>query len=398
MSLTARDPLGRWCGWVLLGGLALSPLMAWLGPQGFAPLVAIMGLLSLPAIRLSDEDRPTLMVLLLALVWAAMSTTWSPFVPKSADRSMALKLALMLPLYFAAICGARRASPDLRLRAQAVLGWGLAGLGALLLIESATGGAIYRAIHVAAYEPIRVDLAQKNIAQTTFVLAVMWPVAAIGRLRRPLDVLPLGLAAGGALVGAWRFAADAPVLAVPLAALAAFVVWRCPKVAPRLAAAKVALVFLLTPLVLWVVRAWPGHEPLVRAMPLSWSMRVGYWSHALDWIADHPIRGWGLDASRAMGPAIQLHPHNGPLQVWLELGLVGAVCGAAVWGLSLLRLSSPIRSLAAAGAMGSASAYLLFALINFGVWQEWWLALAAMIPLVAGAFDRTDISAEPLST
>jgi O-antigen ligase len=390
--MTQTDRLGAWCGWVLLGGLALTPLMAWLGPQGLWLPPALIGLLCLPALRLTREDRPVLAVLILALAWAVVSTTWSPFTPKTLDRSTALKIAVMLLLFWSAICAARRADPRLAALAGTVLAWGLAVLGALLLIESATGGVIYRALHVALYQPIRIDLAQKNIAQTTFALAVLWPVAMIGRLRRPLDAVLLSVAALGCAVAARRFDADAPVIAVPLAALAAFAVWRCPKLIPRIFAAKAAALILLMPGVLWLLRAWPGHQPVVDAMPLSWSMRVGYWSNALDRIALHPWRGWGLDASRTMAPAIQLHPHNGALQFWLELGVVGALAAAAVWGLSLLRLSAPTRSLAAAGAAGSAAAYLVFALLNFGVWQEWWLGLAAMIAVLTALSRTTALS------
>lgn len=389
----ASDRLGAWCGWVLVGGLALTPLMAWLGPQGFAALVALMGLLSLPALRLAEEDRPVLVALSIALLWAAVTTVWSPFTPKTADRSVALKLALMLPLFWSAICGARRADARLKAVASKVLAWGLALLGLILLVEAATGGEIYRRLHVAFYEPIRPDLAQKNIAQTTFVLAVLGPVALISRLsRRPLDIALLAATTLGTVLAAHQFAADAPVIAAPLSALTALAVWRCPAQVPRIFAAKAAALFLLMPGALWAVRAWKGHDALVEVLPLSWGMRVSYWSHALDWIADKPIRGWGLDASRTMGPGIQLHPHNGPLQVWLELGVLGAVLAAAVWALSLLRLSSATRSLVAAGMAASATAYLLFALVNFGIWQEWWLALAAMVPLIGAASRKTTLS------
>jgi O-antigen ligase len=82
------------------------------------------------------------------------------------------------------------------------------------------------------------------------------------------------------------------------------------------------------------------------------------------------------------GPGIVLHPHNGPLQIWLELGAVGAVAAAAFWGLALARLSRPAPSLAAAATAACAAVYLLSS-VNFGVWQEWWLALGALIAVFA---------------
>ena len=70
--------MGAWCGWVLVGVAALTPLFAWLGPLGFAPLLAVAGLFSLPAARIRREDTPLLIVLLLLVAWAAVSTFWSP--------------------------------------------------------------------------------------------------------------------------------------------------------------------------------------------------------------------------------------------------------------------------------------------------------------------------------
>jgi O-antigen ligase len=84
------------------------------------------------------------------------------------------------------------------------------------------------------------------------------------------------------------------------------------------------------------------------------------------------------------GPGIVLHPHDDALQLWLELGLVGVLLAAGVWWSAVSRLARPVRDLGAATVVASAGVYLLFGALNFGVWQEWWLALAALIAVVAG--------------
>ncbi|RAK52381.1 O-antigen ligase family protein [Phenylobacterium deserti] len=380
----ARDRLGAWCGWVMVGVAVLTPLFAWLGPLGFAPLMALAGLLCLPALRLSDEDRPALIVLLGALIWAAVSTTWSPYQPKHPQDGQAVKLAAELPLYFSAICGARRASPHLQRLALSVLAWGLVALGVLLAVESLTGGRIFYALHTRFYQPIRIDLAQVKIAQTSFVLALLWPVAVLGRVRSWRDAWLIAPIAAGTIMAGLAFKGDAPVIAVLLAALVALLASRWPRGLPIAAAMSVAALFLAMPLIVWSVRELADYTAIEEAVPLSWSWRMGYWSHAIDWILDAPARGWGLDSSRAMGPGIQLHPHNGPLQVWLELGLIGAVAAAAFWSLCLVRLSRPSPSLPAAATLASVAVYLLFACLNFGVWQEWWMGLGALIIALSG--------------
>ncbi len=67
----------------------------------------------------------------------------------------------------------------------------------------------------------------------------------------------------------------------------------------------------------------------------------------------------------------------------MELGAIGAIAVASFWGVALSRLSRTWSNLLAATTAASASVYLLFAMFNFGVWQEWWLALGAMIPMIA---------------
>ncbi len=385
----ARDRLGAWCGWVMLGAAALTPVIAWLAPRGFAPLLALMGLLCLPALRITDEDRPVLIVLLGALIWGAVSTTWTPYRPTRADQSVVLQLALALPLFWSAICGARRADPRLNSAALQVLAWGLALYGVELAVETATGGAVFRWLHETFYRPIRVDLAQGKIAHSTFVLAVLWPAALVGALKRPWDVVLLTAAVAGTIMAAHAFQADAPVLALPLASMAMLAVWLWPKAGPRLLAWAVAAIGFVMPAIVWMVRLTGDYLPLEQRLPFTWGARMSYWSHTVDWIAEQPVRGWGLDASRAMGPGISLHPHNGALQIWLELGLPGAVAAAAFWGLALARMSRERPDVAMAGVAGSITTFLLFGWLNYGLWQGWWLAVGALIPVICAMFGNS---------
>jgi O-antigen ligase len=385
-----RDILGVWCGWLFVGAAALTPLLAWLGPLGFALLVSVIGLLGLPAIRIAPH-RWLAITLLLGLVWASISTTWSPFGQKVLEDNQALKLGLELPLYWSAWCAARRADPALARLALVVLTWGLGLYGTLLLIEAVTNGAVYQALRNAIHDPIAADLGRKNLAQGSFVLALLWPVAAAGGYRAGAPAWLAAPMIAGTGVLAWRFLSDAPVLAIGLAVIVGMAVWNWPKGGPRTLAAAAALQILLMPVLVLAVASLGLHWDA----PLSWAERLGIWGRTAEWITQHPLRGWGLDASRTFGAAIPLHPHDSALQLWLELGPIGAALAAIAWLLSLRRLSNPTPNLIAAAAAASAAVYLLFGAVNFGVWQEWWLALAALVAAIAALGQRLDAASAP---
>jgi len=116
--------------------------------------------------------------------------------------------------------------------------------------------------------------------------------------------------------------------------------------------------------------------------------RFYIWRFAADRIAERPILGWGIDASRRIpggtakspvdGQILGLHPHNVGVQLWLELGAIGGALGGAIVG----GIAAAVfrRSRAADRAIGgfALAAALTFALLSFGAWQGWWLGLLAL--------------------
>jgi len=116
--------------------------------------------------------------------------------------------------------------------------------------------------------------------------------------------------------------------------------------------------------------------------------RLQIWSFVGDRIAEKPLFGWGLDSARAIPGGNQripygylgqtmlpLHPHNAPLQLWLELGLPGALlAGVLIAGVWLALGKVPWPRLYAAAAGGSLVTALVVALGSYGAWQEWFIS------------------------
>ena len=371
---------GRWPAGVLAGLLVLTPFLGWAGALGFAPAVALAGLLTVPSLRVRVSDRTLLLALFTALVWACASVFWSPWRAPDLEGQTGLKLVFMLALYGSAVSAARAVSEVGLNGLLKILVAAVGLLSAILIVESLTGAAGYKVLLTALGQTVRPDYAVKNVAQGLYVLTLLAPpalVAARGRVRWGLAALVLG----GILLPASRFGYDAPVLAAAIAAATALLVWRFPAAGPRVLGGLAAGAFLSAPLLVSAAFALGLDARLAPYLSESWMQRLGYWGKAVDWIWARPLPGWGLDASRAFGPGIRLHPHNAALQIWMELGLIGAVAAAIVWAAIFAGLSRLARSPAAAASAAAAAAYLVFGAVSFGVWQEWWLGLGALTAL-----------------
>ncbi|MHA3916492.1 O-antigen ligase family protein [Halovulum sp. GXIMD14793] len=75
--------------------------------------------------------------------------------------------------------------------------------------------------------------------------------------------------------------------------------------------------------------------------------RMRAWSAALDYFREHPVIGHGFDHYRYLtkGTEVEwLHPHNFPLQLLVNLGILGAICVAGVLLYYWLRGTSHTRA------------------------------------------------------
>ena len=195
MSLVSpRAADGRWTAGVLAGLLVLTPLLGWAGALGFAPAVALAGLLTVPALRVRVADRTLLLALFTALVWACASIFWSPWRAPDLEGQTGLKLVFMLALYGSAVSAARAVSEAGLNGLLKVLVAAVGLLSAILIVEALTDAAGYKALLAAFGQTVRPDYAVKNVAQGLYVLTLLAPpalVAARGRVRWALAALAL---------------------------------------------------------------------------------------------------------------------------------------------------------------------------------------------------------------
>jgi O-antigen ligase len=383
----------RWLGGVAIFLVVMTALLAYLAPLGFAPLLALVGLLALPGVRLTRTTVPPLLILAALAAWAAVSMSWSPVVlgplrPKTysdIETLTAMKLVLQLLTYGAAVVALRGLPERPAVRAGTILAYATVALAVLAAIDAAGGARIYQRLHLLTGEAIRPDLAMVKVSLATYALALLfWPVSLI-LSRRDAPQLILLLAAA-TLVASVIVSSDACLVALALGGVAWLLVRNLGATGGKILLALVAAPFVLAPLAVLLgvetgLVAW-----LHKMTPASWDARLNIWTFAADQIQHHPFRGWGLDASRTFGPAIPLHTHNAELQLWLELGAIGAALAGVFFcwlTYEVTRLSERSRGEAAMAA-GALVSYLVIGALSFGVWQEWWLALGAVTLIACG--------------
>lgn len=390
----------RWLGAIAVFMMVMTPLIGYLIPLWFAGLVTLVGLLGMPALVRSRPPLLPMFALLLLVAWALISLSWSPAAPHLSDlrrdadveKFTAIKLVLQLGFYGAAVVALGSMSRRSAWLSGRIMLVGVVLLAFVVFLDGVLQAAVYQVLHNLTEEPIRPDQAVVKVSQATYPLVLLfWPCARI------LDAwkfrgrnLLIALIALCTVVGAHFTNADAPIVAMLLGGLTWLGVRVIGKPIARALIPIVVAPFIFAPMVvLWGVRSGLFSWLHVMAPP-SWDHRLNIWAYTANLIVEHALRGWGIDASRTF-PAIPLHTHNAALQLWLELGSVGAALAAAFFAWVVYRIVAWTGDDRRDGAMaaGTLVSYLVIGGLSFGVWQEWWLALGAIAAIACGVAQKS---------
>jgi len=395
---------------------AIAPVAVVLQSKALAPIatLALLGCVALHWRRTGNIPWPRGLLAPVGIGlfgWGLASALWAPEPGRALGTALQIGGFVALGAAASAAVATTAAADRHRLALTATIGlaFGLLVAG----LDAASGNALRGAVRGLPAGTPGLEFGLK-------------PAASAMALWLPLFIavpgLPRWLRAGLLLAGAavlLLLPGESARLAVLAAALGGAATWAAPRRAPQLLGAGLALAILLMPALLG--------PPLARGLPLqglapSAAHRVLIWDFVTIRIAEHPVRGWGLEASRripgAKGPVpaamldrfglagdaspgwlkgaelLPLHPHNAALQLWLELGAPGALLGAALallLGLAAARARWPV------GATAMLASGAVTAMLSFGTWQEWWVGAELLaVALVAAQPARPPARANPL--
>lgn len=373
----------------------LGPSLALFSPKAMvfvgmvAALAAIYDWVRHPR-ALNWRFEPSMAFPVLFVIWMFISCLWSPDLVGGLAKAAAVTGTAVLG---ALVIYAAGRTPS-RMERWVIFGFGAAV--ALTLIECVDGMWLSRLLRTPnlPYE----YFTEVHLKAGSAVLSIwIWPVLAI-LVARGRVVLAIALyatfAAAAIMVGS-----VASLLALSVGAVAAVACSRFWQARHTIAAAAVVLL-LVTPLI-----AGQLHDRLPRGVTSSsigsLGARLLIWDYGSDLAFANPA-GMGMDASRHVGPdperpgsgrEIRLHPHNGFIQIAMELGIPGALLATLL--LRQLVVGALRGPLAAETCFRLAAilAAITIGAVSFGVWQSWWMMSQWLVAaLFAVPSKKLDIS------
>ena len=233
----------------------------------------------------------------------------------------------------------------------------------------------------------------------------LWPLGLI-LFRRYSKVIFIPVV-GFCFLGIFLGVSTAPILALIVGLSTMIITGLANRFGPKLLILATAMYTLLAPAIPSLLPdPTDPQSSLSRYYALSDVHRYLIWKTTVSHIKDKPIFGHGLDSTRALyshedkittkvimkatgeiagiiAEPIPLHPHNAFLQVWLELGVVGAGLLAFFLVKILILVQRVTRNhWEAAVCYGVFTSGLTISSLSYGIWQSWWLGSL----FLAGAF------------
>lgn len=387
--------------------ILVTPIVLVFAHRGVAPLALALGLLvaaQAPVWRAGVPrflTRPDFKVplvraalfLMAFCLWASASALWSPS-PYAWRLSLGVAGPALAAGAFAFEIG-RRSGAETRLLAAAAEAAVVAAV-ALLLFEALTGGFLRSVIppedHSSGRSSDLVALGRGATALSTLFFGGLYLSFARGRPRWVLALL---------FLAAFAAASRLTIFANELSLAAGAAAGLCALRAPRTTIAALALLMLLFLAAAPLAAFLPAGEILAATpagAPVSWLQRLVIWKTA----AGEAIRclpsGCGAEYARALSaagatapvptaglelPVLPIHPHNVFIEIWLELGLPGAVLLAlSIASAAQAVLRSRLGQGALAAIAATAAGFLVECLVELSLWQVWrlsGLALAALL-------------------
>ncbi|WP_420349325.1 O-antigen ligase family protein [Pelagibius sp.] len=367
---------------VLAAFCLLLPVLGLLAPKAVVPLSLIAGIVTAALVWPQKRpwqlvDRPLTLAVCLFIGWCLLASFWTPLPGEAAGLALRVGILLLIMIGLCGAAGLMGAEQSRKAGLALAVGLGLA-VG-LVLIEFAFGFPLFTVLKGPATSDY-IAYSRLNRGITTIAILV-WPLAVLfwqfGHRTVAFALPPAALAL------ALSSQSSAAVLGLFAGLVAAALAGLGRSVGRLVLAAAVVLALVASPGVAKLMKEARLHE--AEYLSNTARYRVHIWSFVSDRIVERPLIGWGFDSSGSIPTegaesagisrkVIPSHPHNGPLQILLELGAVGAVLTIAILYLIGRRIDH-LPTAARVCSQGMCITILCIAATAYGLWQSHWLAV-----------------------
>ena len=279
--------------------------------------------------------------------------------------------------------------------------WGFFFGAGLALIDVTTDFSINKILHIVTHDKILSITNLNDIDMRGFVInngvcllaMLIWPTLIILHSQKRYTLAFIAFVTTAFIISkSFNFAA---AVAAGVGSISFIIAFFAPRIFYKIATVGLTLLILGAP---FAMVALPDARTIGKNLPeLSYSVypRLVIWQYASNLIMNKPLVGHGIRTSRGLSKTdtkitflyrdngeinlgntetIPLHPHNGVIQIWLELGVGGAILGlililCILW--SINKSSAPQVGKALAFAALTSSICLVS--VSYGLWQSWWL-------------------------
>ncbi len=364
------------------------PIIGVIAPRAFSFIPPTLGLIAFIEYIFTYKKTPKIDWVLLSfisvfLMFAGISYFWA--VNPDATIMRVIKLtAIIIPsllLLFTA-----RSVNIVNIQAFKYLPYTLIFASILLIIETYLKYPIY---HFLRSLPAEEVVAPAKINWSLIIISLLiWPVLLNLWLEKNKLLIPAVLIAVFSAI--FSATSQSAMVALIFGSLSLFLSFKKPKCLLYAICSATIIGIIISPwLAQWLYNLRP--EILVDWRNASAGQRMELWDFVARRALEQPWYGWGIEATKYIKDfdSAQIlylrtrvfHPHNFALQLWIELGIIGALSGVIFIYLCLKHFllfnEKYLKFIIACF-----TATLVVNLVGYGVWQSWLVGLQLTVALL----------------
>jgi O-antigen ligase len=383
--------------WTLAPVLVLGPALTCGIPRIMAPLFMISALLTIAADCWMRRARPTIDRHLGALfgaflIFGMISYLWTINPDDTFSKTVQLGM-IFLPLAFLVQVIRRMSEAELKKLGQlAMAGFGI-GL-TVFCIEKYMGHPFYETLRGGQSNDVVDNKENKAIVLLAFWMYIM---AAYARpVWGKIAMTVIGCVISYLTINSPSDSAQLIMMVMPV--FIAIVLVLPTRLLTKLVLTGTCLLTLSMPLISYGVANhtnWKDNYSLTSSV----RSRIEIWDQTARRSFEKPVFGWGLQSSPMMPsrgelaydtghPIHHMHPHNAPLQIWFETGLLGIAMTCAMFFVFYRRINAFSSAWTQKYAVFMWGGVFAYTLSIWGLWQTWFSSTLAFMGLMTYAGAR----------